>query len=54
MVVHLWRNECTRVIADRFIEEPDIEKYNNLLYEITTRIFKDVELSNQEKIIFSE
>lgn len=41
VVVHLWRNEVTRVIADRFIEEADVEKYKNILYDVCTRNFKE-------------
>jgi len=26
VIINLWKYECTRVISDRFIEEPDIEK----------------------------
>lgn len=36
-VVYLWRNECSRVIADRFIDEDDIRKYTTFLNDITSR-----------------
>jgi len=31
VIINLWKYECTRVISDRFIEEPDLEKYNALM-----------------------
>lgn len=37
VVVHLWRNESSRVISDRFIDKNDIEKYKVILNEVTSK-----------------
>jgi len=51
--VHLWRNECTRVISDRFIDENDLEKFKILINEVTSKYFKEFQ-DSEEKVIFTE
>lgn len=52
IVVYLWQNENSRVLSDRFVDEPDLEKFRSMLQEITKNHFE--EFSSEQKIIFNE
>lgn len=52
IVVYLWQNENSRVMSDRFVDEPDLEKFRGMLHEITKNHFD--EFTSEQKVIFNE
>lgn len=52
IVVYLWKNENTRVLADRFIEEADVDRFRGFMEEISRAHFED--FASEHKIIFNE
>jgi len=52
IVVYLWRNENTRVLSDRFVEENDLERFRIILDEITKNHFD--EFVSEQKVVFNE
>jgi len=52
IVVYLWRNENTRVLSDRFVEDSDLERFRIIMDEITKNHFD--EFVSEQKIIFNE
>jgi len=52
IVVYLWRNENTRVLSDRFVDEADLEKFRIMLDEITKNHFD--EFVSEQKVVFNE
>ena len=42
-LVKLWRNECTRVFADRLISEADVELVSvDLITDLVKRFFAEI------------
>jgi len=52
IVVYLWRNENTRVLSDRFVDDSDLERFRIIMDEITKNHFD--EFVSEQKIIFNE
>jgi len=53
IVVHLWRNEVTRVLSDRFIDLADLDKFKGLLDSVSADFFKETE-EIDKKVLFNE
>jgi len=41
IVVYLWRNENTRVLSDRFVDDSDLERFRIIMDEITKNHFDE-------------
>lgn len=40
--VQLWAHECDRVLADRMVSKPDLDKYADMRVKATKKYFSDV------------